>query len=54
MLTFARVGTLVMLMPGVGEQLVTPRARLAFAVLLTLVFFPFARTILPAAGRPGR
>jgi flagellar biosynthetic protein FliR len=53
MLTFARVGTLVMLMPGVGEQLVTPRARLAFAVLLTLVFFPFARTILPAGGAPG-
>ena len=25
MLTFARVGTLVMLMPGIGEQLITPR-----------------------------
>lgn len=53
MLTFARVGTLVMLMPGVGEQLVTPRARLAFAVLLAAVFFPYTRTVLPASGAPG-
>lgn len=50
MLTFARVGTMVMLMPGVGEQLVSTRARLAFALLLTLVFFPLTRTLLPAVG----
>jgi flagellar biosynthetic protein FliR len=51
-LTFARVGTLVMLMPGLGEQLITPRARLAFALLLSLVLFPLVRTILPSAGNP--
>jgi flagellar biosynthetic protein FliR len=50
MLTFARVGTLAMLMPGIGEQLVTPRARLAFALLLSLVLFPLTRTHLPAGG----
>ena len=52
MLTFARVGTLVMLMPGVGEQIVSPRIRLAFALLLSLVLFPLTRPLLPAGGRP--
>jgi flagellar biosynthetic protein FliR len=52
MLTFARVGTMVMLMPGIGEQLITTRARLSFAFLLTLVLFPLTRTILPAVGQP--
>ncbi len=50
LLTFARVGTLVMLMPGVGDQLVSPRLRLAFAVLLTLVLFPMVRPLLPMQG----
>ena len=52
MLTFARVGTLVMLMPGLGEQLVPARFRLAFALLLTLVLFPITRTALPIGGAP--
>jgi flagellar biosynthetic protein FliR len=52
MLTFARVGTMVMLMPGIGERLVTPRARLAFALLLSLVLFPLTRTLLPSGGAP--
>ena len=41
-----------MLMPGIGEQLITTRARLSFAFLLTLVLFPPTRTILPAVGQP--
>jgi flagellar biosynthetic protein FliR len=52
MLTFARVGTLAMLMPGLGERLVPARFRLAFALLLTLVLFPITRAALPAAGAP--
>ena len=52
MLTFARVGTLVMLMPGVGEQLIPARVRLAFALLLSLVLFPLTRTLLPTGGAP--
>src|SRR5215217_4221936 len=48
MLTFARVGTLVMLMPGIGEQMMPTRVRLALALLLTLVLFPVTRTLLPA------
>jgi flagellar biosynthetic protein FliR len=50
LLTFARIGTLVMLMPGVGEQLVSPRLRLAFALLLTLILFPTVRPLLPMQG----
>jgi flagellar biosynthetic protein FliR len=52
MLTFARVGTLVMLMPGIGEQMIPVRVRLGVALLLTLVLFPLTRTLLPAGGTP--
>jgi flagellar biosynthetic protein FliR len=47
LLTFARVGTLIMLMPGVGEQLVSARLRLSFALLVSLVLFPMVRPLLP-------
>lgn len=47
MLTFARVGTLVMLLPGTGEQAVPANLRLAFALLLTLVLFPIVQGLLP-------
>lgn len=47
-LVFTRVGALVMLMPGVGEESVSPRIRLAFALILTLVFYPLLRAGLPA------
>jgi len=46
LLVFARVGTLIMLMPGVGEQTVPPRLRLAFAILVALVLFPMVRPLL--------
>ncbi|GJE25904.1 flagellar biosynthetic protein FliR [Methylobacterium organophilum] len=48
LLTFARVGTLIMLMPGIGEQLVSARIRLAFALLVALLLFPMVRPLLPA------
>lgn len=41
-LVFARVGAIVMLIPGFGEAAVPPRIRLAFAFILTLVLFPLA------------
>lgn len=47
MLVFARIGALVMLMPGIGEQMIPPRVRLALAVLLTLVLYPIVRPQLP-------
>ena len=52
LLTFARVGTLVMLMPGVGEQTVSPRLRLAFALLVALVLYPLARPLFAALAGP--
>jgi len=39
-LMFARLGSMVMLMPGFGEQGVPARIRLAIAVMLTLVMMP--------------
>ncbi|MGY2049301.1 flagellar biosynthetic protein FliR [Methylobacterium sp. JK268] len=53
LLVFARVGTLVMLMPGIGETVVSPRLRLAFALLVALVLFPVVRPLLPQQGGTG-
>jgi flagellar biosynthetic protein FliR len=52
MLTFARVGTLVMLLPGIGDRMIPTQMRLGFAVLLSLVLFPLTRGILPPIGAP--
>jgi flagellar biosynthesis protein FliR len=46
LIAFARVGTLVMLMPGIGDRLIPVRARLAFALLLTLVLLPLLRPVI--------
>jgi flagellar biosynthetic protein FliR len=47
-LVFLRVGTVVMLMPGIGEAFVPPRIRLAFALLLALCIGPIAKPVLAA------
>ncbi|MBI1188636.1 MAG: flagellar type III secretion system protein FliR [Alphaproteobacteria bacterium] len=46
-LLFARVGALIMLLPGVGEQAVPARVRLAFAVLLTAILAPSLANTIP-------
>ena len=43
-LVFARVGTLVMLLPGLGERIILSRARLSIAVFIALMMVPVART----------
>lgn len=43
MLVFARIGTMVMLMPGLGELNVPVRIRLAIALALTLIILPLHR-----------
>ena len=48
MLIFARIGTLVMLLPGLGERSFPVRVRLSVALLLTLVFFPLASGYYPS------
>jgi flagellar biosynthetic protein FliR len=44
MLVFARVGAMVMLLPGLGESNIPVRIKLAIALLLTLVILPLHRT----------
>jgi flagellar biosynthetic protein FliR len=46
-LVMARIGTLVMLMPGVGDRSIPVRMRLAFAILLSLMFLPLVRPVMP-------
>ena len=46
-LVFARLGAIVMLIPGLGESFIPPRIRLSFALALTLMMFP-----LMAPGAP--
>ncbi|HZP74806.1 MAG TPA: flagellar biosynthetic protein FliR [Pseudolabrys sp.] len=43
MLIFARAGTMVMLLPGVGEQNLPTQIRLAIALILTAVLLPLHR-----------
>jgi flagellar biosynthetic protein FliR len=43
MLMFARLGTMVMLMPGLGEQGIPARIRLVIALVLVLVMLPLHR-----------
>jgi len=44
MLVFARVGTMVMLLPGLGELSVPSRVRLAIALVLTAILLPLHRS----------
>lgn len=43
LLTFARAGTMVMLLPGLGEQNVSPRLKLTIALVLAAVLLPLHR-----------
>jgi flagellar biosynthetic protein FliR len=53
-LVFARVGTLVMLMPGIGERFIFSRARLSLAFFIALMLVPVARPALSVpADMPG-
>ena len=43
MLVFARIGAMVMLLPGLGESNIPVRVKLAIALLLTLIILPLHR-----------
>ncbi len=51
LLVFTRVGSGVMLMPGIGESYVSPTLRLAFALMVALVMMPALAPSLPAPPR---
>jgi flagellar biosynthesis protein FliR len=43
LLIFARTGTMIMLLPGIGEQGISPRMRLTVALVLAAVLVPLHR-----------
>jgi flagellar biosynthetic protein FliR len=43
MLVFARIGSMVMLLPGLGESNIPVRVKLAIALMLTLIILPLHR-----------
>src|ERR1700689_2330881 len=43
MLVFARIGAMVMLLPGLGESNIPVRIKIAIALLLTLIILPLHR-----------
>lgn len=47
-LIFARIGAILMLIPGVGESYVTPRIRLSLALVVSLALWPVVAGALPA------
>ena len=47
-LVFARIGAMIMAMPGLGDTPTPARARLAFALLMCLVVTPVVMPTLPA------
>lgn len=47
-LVFARVGSMIMVMPGLGEAALSPRLRLAFALLTAFCIAPTVASTLPA------
>lgn len=48
MMVFARVGTMMMLLPALGERIFPARARLALALFLSFTLMPTVRPLLPA------
>jgi len=46
-LTFARVGTVMMVMPGIGDSFVSPNIRLVFALAFSVVVAPVTAEYLP-------
>lgn len=47
LMVFCRLGAAMMLLPGIGESYVTPRARLFLALMVSLVMQPLAQPIMP-------
>jgi flagellar biosynthetic protein FliR len=48
LLIFARVGTMLMLIPALGETMIPARLRLSFALAFSLVLYPLLSAQLPA------
>jgi flagellar biosynthetic protein FliR len=47
MLTFVRIGTAIMIMPGIGDSFVSERIRLLTALAMTFALFPLTSHYIP-------
>lgn len=47
-LIFARIGAVLMMLPGIGESYVPPRIRLSLALVVSLALWPVLANLLPA------
>lgn len=47
LLVFARLGSTMMLLPGIGEAYVSPRVRLFMALMVSLIITPLAQPLMP-------
>lgn len=47
MMTFVRVGTILMIMPGLGDSFISERIRLHMALAMSFVLFPFVMIYMP-------
>lgn len=47
-LIFARIGAVLLMLPGVGESYVPPRIRLSLALVVSLAIWPVVSGVLPA------
>ncbi|MEM9205491.1 MAG: flagellar biosynthetic protein FliR [Pseudomonadota bacterium] len=52
LLVFARIGTMVMILPGLGARGISSRARLVFALLITLLLMPALSDLAPEVDIP--
>ena len=50
-LIFARIGAVLLMIPGIGESYVPPRIRLSLALVISLALWPVVAAVLP--GLPG-
>jgi flagellar biosynthetic protein FliR len=48
LLIFSRVGTILMIVPALGEQTIPARLRLSFALVFSLMLYPVVSRYLPA------
>jgi flagellar biosynthesis protein FliR len=46
-LIFARLGAVLLMLPGIGESYVPPRIRLSLALVITLALWPVLTALLP-------
>jgi len=52
LLTFCRIGTALMIMPGLGDSFISERVRLHMALAMSLVLFPIVMPFIPTPVPP--